>query len=142
VGKESEFQVLIAEDESHVAKLLLVNLQRVGYLVDTVKTTVDARSLLGEKDYDLVVCDLNISGYEDGLELLKEQRARSDVFWIMITNYASKDTIAMANQEGCDRWLRKPFSPLALVAVAKEVFEWKHGGAPRPQRENRTDLGK
>ena len=51
-------RVLLVEDDPHLAKGLLFNLEREGYEVLLVDNGMSALDQLREKDFDLIILDL------------------------------------------------------------------------------------
>lgn len=60
--------ILIAEDEPHVARLLRLSLEKEGYQVDMAHNGVQALTLINEKSPDLLITDINMPKM-DGEEL-------------------------------------------------------------------------
>ncbi|UCD94053.1 MAG: response regulator [Candidatus Zixiibacteriota bacterium] len=67
--------ILIIDDEDHIRKLYTDFLTREGYSVESVADESEALKILSEKEFDLVILDIELEG-ESGLEVLK--RLKSD----------------------------------------------------------------
>ncbi|HUE03730.1 MAG TPA: response regulator, partial [Bryobacteraceae bacterium] len=68
-------QILIVEDEQHIAEGLRFNLEAEGYQVQVVETGEAALELLQapEAPFDVVVLDVMLPG-KDGFEVMSELR--------------------------------------------------------------------
>ena len=77
---------------------------------------------LGTFDPSLVILDLHL-GQEDGLDLLREIRSRSDVPVIITTGYRRDEIDRVVELElGADDYLTKPFSLRELLARIRAVL--------------------
>jgi two-component system response regulator ArlR len=108
------FTILVVEDDAPIARVLKLELEHEGYLVDTA---ADGLAGLEKalKEPDLVILDLMLPRM-DGLEVCKRLRAKSNVPVIMLT---AKDRIPdrVAGLDlGADDYLTKPFATEELLA--------------------------
>ena len=71
--RRKEARVLIVDDETDVLTILLRILQEAGYRVDAVSDGRVALACLAASHYDLVLCDIHMSGLT-GLEVYHEVR--------------------------------------------------------------------
>ena len=72
-------KILLVEDDPHLAKGLLFNLEREGYDVLSVDNGVSALDQLREKDFDLIILDLMLPGL-GGLDVARTIRKPMYVF--------------------------------------------------------------
>ena len=77
-------EVLIIEDDPLVRTMMRAMLEREAFHAVEAAQASEARSALARQRFDLVLLDLHL-GYEDGLQLLRELRATSDVPTIIVT---------------------------------------------------------
>jgi len=108
------FSVLVVEDDAQIARVLKLELEHEGYLVDTASDGL-AGLEKALKEPDLVILDLMLPRM-DGLEVCKRLRAKSKVPVIMLT---AKDRIPdrVAGLDlGADDYLTKPFATEELLA--------------------------
>ena len=84
---------------------------------------------------DLVILDLRL-GQEDGFDLLREIRSRSDVP-IIITTGDRRDEIdrVVGLELGADDYVTKPFSLRELLARIRAVLRRQEAGRAAPQRD-------
>ena len=84
---------------------------------------------------DLVLLDLRL-GNEEGLDLLREIRARSDVPVIITTGHRRDEIDRVVGLElGADDYVTKPFGLRELLARARAVLRRREAGRSAPQRD-------
>ncbi len=84
---------------------------------------------------DLIVLDLRLD-QEDGLDLLREIRSRSDVPVIIITGDRRDEIDRVVGLElGADDYITKPFSLRELLARIRAVFRRQEAARNAPQRD-------
>jgi two-component system OmpR family response regulator len=113
--------VLIVDDDAETRSLLQAYLQKQGY---RVTSAADGRALRGALDTarpDLIVLDLMLPG-EDGLQLCRDLRSRSNVPVIMLTARGEETDRIVGLEMGADDYLPKPFNPRELLARIKSVL--------------------
>lgn len=64
-------RLLVVDDERDIRHLYAAELEDEGYEVETAGTGADAAALLQERDFDLVILDIQMKG-ESGLQLLQK----------------------------------------------------------------------
>jgi len=119
-------QILIADDEPNLRRVLSAQLQRDGYEVHAVEDGERAVAALAEHHIDLVISDLRMPKV-DGLGLLKHVVERyPDVPVIMITAHGTVDTAVEALKLGAYDFVTKPFDKTEfrnVVAKASRTRE-------------------
>jgi DNA-binding response OmpR family regulator len=114
--------ILVAEDQTDIRELLVMNLRGAGYEVSAV---VDGRAALAsqaERESDLLVLDLMMPGL-DGLEVCKALRARGRSTPILMLTAKSTELDRVLGLElGADDYLTKPFSLAELLARVKALL--------------------
>jgi DNA-binding response OmpR family regulator len=111
-----------------------------GYLEDhDVRAVSTARpeevvGLLARSQADLVVLDLRL-GQDDGLDLLREIRAHSDVPVIITTGHHRDEVDRVVGLElGADDYITKPFGLRELLARIRAVLRRRDAGQAVAQR--------
>jgi len=101
-------KVLVVDDEESVVVTIKAILQLDGYNVSTTTSGVQARAMVREVEYDLVLTDLRLED-GDGLDVLKAVRERHpETVTIMLTGYASLESAIQALRAGAYDYLVKP----------------------------------
>jgi len=117
-------QILLAEDEPEVAKVLATMLLNAGYSV-VIATSGDAAmaTFLKNPHFDLLISDIVMPGHLQGVDLARELRALNDALPIIfMSGYASaRHPQTKETMDGTVR-LMKPVSRVDLLrAVAKSL---------------------
>src|SRR5436190_5477131 len=114
--------ILVAEDQTDIRELLVMNLKSAGYDVSAVADGVAALASQSERSADLLVLDLMMPGL-DGLEVTKALRARGRSAPILMLTAKSTELDRVLGLElGADDYLTKPFSLAELLARVKALL--------------------
>ncbi len=120
--EEQKERILVVDDDQVLQRVLMVTLKKAGYQTRAVSSAEEARSILVDGDFHLVLSDVRMPG-EDGLSLAKhiaESQPRTAV--IMITSDDDPATAEEALDSGVAGYLIKPFQPAqVLVAVSNAL---------------------
>jgi two-component system, NtrC family, response regulator AtoC len=129
-------QILIADDEANLRRVLAAQLVKDGYEVHAVDNGQDAIEMLAENHVDVVITDLRMPKV-DGMALLQHVVATyPDVPVIMITAHGTVDTAVAALKVGAFDYITKPFERAELRSVVekaartRELSERDVGQAP------------
>lgn len=114
-------KVLIVDDDQSTRKLVKVNLERRGYVVDEAENGMTAIQYLKQSLPDLVLLDLIMPDI-DGLDVCIWLRAQSDVPVIVLSAQDEEQMMIRALDAGADDYVTKPFSPVLLVAHLEAVL--------------------
>ena len=105
---KQQAEILIADDEIFIREGLQEALQKNGYAIETVADGHQARQLLAERDFHLVILDLRMPG-PSGMDLLQEiGRQKSDTQCIILTAHGNVSTAVEAMRMGAYDFLTKP----------------------------------
>src|SRR6476661_3836856 len=110
--------VLIVEDEQHLADGLRFNLEAEGYDAEVTGDGEAALSLLFDsgREYDAVVLDVMLPG-KDGFTVAAELRAAGNfVPVLMLTARGRAEDVLRGFESGADDYLPKPFELSVLLA--------------------------
>jgi DNA-binding NtrC family response regulator len=117
--------VLVMEDEFSVAKGLEMVLKEEGYDVELAATGEQALENLGRKVFDLLVADLRLPDI-NGMEVIKELRQkRPQTMVIVITGYASVDTVVESMKLGAYEYIPKPFTEEQIKSAVDAALREK-----------------
>jgi two-component system response regulator HydG len=118
-------KVLIVDDDTSMCELLAEGLVQHGYEASFRASGPEALALLAERDFDVVLTDINMRDMS-GLELCqKATEMHSDLPVIVITAFGSMETAVQAIRAGAYDFITKPFD-IDVVAIAIERAV-KHG---------------
>ncbi len=108
--------VLVVDDEPLVLDVFTHLLARETDLsVATAESAEQALSVLRDRRFDLLITDKNLPGM-GGIELIASARKlRPAIEAMVITGYASAESVLAALAAGASDYLRKPFDDLAVV---------------------------
>jgi DNA-binding response OmpR family regulator len=135
-------QILVVEDELHLAEGLRFNLEAEGYRVQVVETGEAALELLQtpETPIDVVVLDVMLPG-KDGFAVMSELRQGGQfVPTLMLTARGHPEDILKGFAAGADDYLAKPFELAILLARLRGLLrrrDWlrapvNHVAKPQP----------
>ncbi len=111
---EKQRRIVVVEDDAAIARVLQLELQHEGYLVELATNGVEGLEL-ALKEPDLVILDIMLPRM-DGMEVCRRIRAKSRVPIVMLT---AKDRIPdrVAGLDiGANDYLTKPFATEELLA--------------------------
>ncbi len=120
-------RVLVVDDEESIRTLVASYLRDEGFEVLEASDGPSALAAVEGQQLDLVVLDVRMPGI-DGFEVLREIRAASDVYVIMLTARAEETDRVVGLSVGADDYVTKPFSPRELVARVKAVLRRSRPG--------------
>jgi len=104
----TSIQILVAEDDDSLRKLLALTLKLDGYNVVLAQDGREALKAFDAHDIDFVLLDINMP-LLDGLEVCSELRKRTDVPIIMLTANTRTDDVVTGIELGADHYMTKPF---------------------------------
>jgi CheY-like chemotaxis protein len=117
-------RVLVVEDEPALAAAVAEALTDAGFLVDRAGDGEEALARVGERLYDLVVCDLKMPrldgmSFYRAIALTSPELARRVIF--VTGDVAGTEAERFLAQSGC-RWLAKPFRLGDLLRAARDAL--------------------
>jgi response regulator RpfG family c-di-GMP phosphodiesterase len=121
-------RILLVDDDPALRTLLRTTFEVADVDVVEADGADAARRRIRASRPDVIVLDVNMPG-TTGLEFceeLKADPATSDIPVILLTG-SSGGTTAAAKRVGADAFVRKPFSPLELLAVAERLAGGLYG---------------
>lgn len=120
-------RILVVEDDSRLARLLVEQLGHAGYRVDHVDRGVEALAWLEQRPCDLVLLDLNLPDL-DGIEIAERLRGEGPAV-LMLTARADVDSRVEGLYAGASDYLTKPFSIQELLARVHVRLRERSAGA-------------
>jgi two-component system, OmpR family, response regulator len=119
--------VLVVDDDATVRRLVDDYLAQNEFRVSGASGGSELLGALGTQVIDLVLLDLRLRG-EDGMQLLRQVRAQSQIPVIILTGRVEEADRVMGLELGADDYLTKPFSPRELLARIRTVLRRTHAG--------------
>lgn len=115
-------RILIVDDDEQIRRVLTRILEGRGHTCASAASSAEARSLLPESGFDLMLCDVKMPG-ESGLDLISDVRSMySDIAVVMISVIDSPAVAEDAIDLGAYGYIVKPFDPVAvLINVASAL---------------------
>jgi response regulator RpfG family c-di-GMP phosphodiesterase len=130
-------RILLVDDDATLRMLLRTTFEVFDIDLEEAENAVAAGWAVRNFQPDVVVLDIRMPGM-DGLEFCRQLRAdhANDGLGIVLLSGSEGGTQASADEAGADAFLRKPFSPLELLAAVERLAGKKYG---IPFRSNRSD---
>ncbi|RZO54536.1 MAG: sigma-54-dependent Fis family transcriptional regulator, partial [Sandaracinaceae bacterium] len=137
-------QILVADDELNLRRVLEAQLKRDGYDVIAVEDGQQALDALEEHHVDVIISDLRMPKV-DGMTLLKQVvRELPDIPVIIITAHGTVDTAVEALKLGAFDYITKPFEQSELRNVVGKAARTREltqrEVAPEPSEPGRYRL--
>lgn len=132
--------VLVVEDDVELNQFIQKGLQSEGIGVSVAYDGIIGRSLINERQFDVVVLDVNMPGLNgyDLCQFVKQNWPAIPV--IMLTALGSLDSKVMGFEAGADDYLAKPFAFKELVFRLRALARRHPSRAPLPKRLELLDL--
>jgi FixJ family two-component response regulator len=116
-------RVAVVDDNEDIVLLLGEVLKRSGYSPDLFSSSREALLAATSKEYDLVLCDLEMPEVA-GIELLAKVKSTFPLTqFMMITGYASVKSAVEAMHCGAVSYLTKPLTSTQIIAHVEKALE-------------------
>jgi len=129
---DREPRVLVVEDDQTTRAKLAGYLETAGYRVTEARDGQEMWDSLSRDSADVILLDINLPG-EDGLELTRQLRRKSDTGIILVTGRTDDIDRIVGLEIGADDYVTKPFNPRELLARVKGLLR---RAAPTPATES------
>ncbi|MEQ1643971.1 MAG: response regulator, partial [Pyrinomonadaceae bacterium] len=118
--------ILIVEDEKHLADGLKFNLEAEGHEAEVADDGEIADSRLSEQRFDAVLLDVMLPGM-NGFDVARAMRERGDYTPVlMLTALGRPEDVLQGFDAGADDYLAKPFDLGVLLARLNGLLRRKH----------------
>ena len=120
---DTNYRILVVDDEQDLLEILKFNLETDGYLVDTANSAEEALSMNLEH-YDLLLLDVMMGGMS-GFAMarkLKAEPATKDIPIIFLTARDSENDTVTGFNLGADDYISKPFSIREVLVRVRAVL--------------------
>jgi ribonuclease P protein subunit RPR2 len=128
-------RILVVDDDPGLRALLRATFAGE-VAVTEARDAEEAAAIVERARPDVIVLDVEMPG-TDGLTFcrsLKDDPATREIRIVLLTGLARGEGEDAARRAGADAFVRKPFSPLELVAAVERVVGGE--GSPRPRRRS------
>lgn len=129
-----KMKVLVVDDDSNIAELLRLYLEKDGFSVMTCDNGIKAVELQSKELFDIILLDIMLPGL-DGWQVCREIRKESDVPIIMITAKSETFDRILGLELGADDYVSKPFDAKEVLARVKAVLR-----RTASETKNATDM--
>lgn len=128
--------ILLVEDEAHVASLIIRSLSEEGYEVSLAPDGNTGLDMALQNDFNLIILDIMLPGI-NGLEVCKKIRTAGYTTPIlMLTALGTTQNIVTGLDSGADDYLVKPYKLAELLARTRSMIR---RGSATPEQEAAVD---
>lgn len=123
--EETELDILVADDEPHIARSLHFIFKREGYIVEMASDGDIAFRMIKENRPKIVFLDM-IMPKKNGDEICKIIKSDSELqntHVIILTAKGQELDKQLCMSAGADEFMTKPFSPKEVVARVRSILE-------------------
>jgi diguanylate cyclase (GGDEF)-like protein len=133
-------RVLVIDDDAGLRTLLRTTLEAIELDVEEAENAAQARSSVAARLPDLVVLDIGLPD-TDGLSFCRELKRdpRTAAAPVVILTGSDASTSQAAREALAEGFLRKPFSPLELLALAERLLGRLDVALPRRKGADRDE---
>ncbi len=118
-------RILVVDDELSIVQVLKTLLVRSGHTILAAGAGDEARRLLKDNVFDLMITDVRLPGV-DGISLLHEAKAvQPDLAVIVMTAYAGVDNAVEAMKNGAFDYVTKPFKFDELMLTIDRALSYE-----------------
>ena len=136
IGKRTH--ILVVDDDTRLRSLLTRFLRENDFMVSSAKGADEAREMLKEYKFDILIVDIMMPN-ETGLEFLSKLRKEDSVPVILLTAMGEAGDRINGLELGADDYLAKPFEPKELVLRIKNIL--KRAPQERDKVNSKLNLG-
>jgi DNA-binding response OmpR family regulator len=122
--------ILLVEDEAHVASLIIRSLGEEGYEVSLAPDGNTGLDMAMQNGFDLIILDIMLPGL-NGLEVCKRIRAAGNTTPVlMLTALGTTQNVVAGLDSGADDYLVKPYKLAELQARVRSMIRRGASAAP------------
>ncbi|MGL6073631.1 MAG: sigma 54-interacting transcriptional regulator [Fimbriiglobus sp.] len=121
----NRLRVLFVDDEPRLQEFMRIELKSLGHDVVVCANGEEALRVLAAQSFDVALLDIRMPGIS-GIDVLQRMKQFTpDTEAIMMTGYASEDSMVQAMRLGACDYLRKPCSMSEIEAVFLRILDKK-----------------
>lgn len=114
--------ILIAEDEKDMLRILKMYLARENFKIFTAQNGEEALDIFYKNKIDIAILDWMMPKI-NGITVCKEIKSNSNVKILLLTAKGTSEDEFIALKSGADDYLRKPFDPRILILRIKKLLQ-------------------
>ena len=114
-------KILIVDDDEKLRNLVMEYLEGYGFRVETMPDGTGVVEVVQKTTPDIIILDIMMPS-RNGLDVLRDIRAESNVPVIMLTAKGEDADRIVGLELGADDYVSKPFNPRELLARMKAVM--------------------
>ena len=123
IGMRKEAKILIIEDEKPLRELLVMELARSGYKIESAENGEEGIEKYRQEVFNVVLLDMRMPGM-DGVEVLRQMRAESTIPEVIVfTGHGTIETAVECIKHGAYDYLTKPVKLDELEMVIDKAYE-------------------
>ncbi|GLI10840.1 putative transcriptional regulatory protein YkoG [Paenibacillus tyrfis] len=132
--------ILVIEDEEHIARVLMLELEHEGYEVETAHDGREGARLATSKPWSLILLDVMLPEW-NGLEVLRRIRqVNVEVPVILLTARDATPDIVSGFDQGANDYITKPFVIEELLARVRNLIGLTNRHKPETDTLSAADL--
>lgn len=131
--------VLVVDDDARICELVARYLQEHGFMVLTAAGAAEARDMMRNFAFDVMVVDVMMPG-ETGLELTRSLQGRYNTPVLLLTALGEAQDRITGLEAGADDYLAKPFEPRELVLRLNAIL--RRAAPDRREKPQSFRIGK
>ncbi len=113
--------VLILDDDESYLEMISTFVESLGGLPHICRKSMEAKELLESEAIDIALIDILLKG-ESGVDFVLEQSKLCPTLpFLLVSGCVSADSFSKAKKIGADGFLAKPFDPLELASLLREI---------------------
>jgi DNA-binding response OmpR family regulator len=118
-------KILVVDDNAQMRNLLRITFSSYAqYTLLQAQNAQEAIDLIKAESPEIIFLDVMMPGDMNGLDVCKFVKSSDEfksIFITLLSAKGQKDDIATGMEAGADKYLTKPFSPMALLDIVAEV---------------------
>lgn len=114
-------KILLVEDNDVITKGLKYNLEQNGYEVRCAGTVIEAKTMLAQAKFDLIILDISLPD-GNGFDLYTNIKETYGTKMIFLTARDEEDDVVKGLELGAEDYITKPFSTRELLARINKIF--------------------
>lgn len=122
-------KILLVDDNAQMRNLLRITFSSYPqYILLQAQNAQEAIDVIKTEQPEIIFLDVMMPGEIDGLdvcEFVKSSDKFKSISVVLLSAKGQKQDIAAGLQAGADKYITKPFSPIALIDVATEICATK-----------------